>query len=126
MVGTELVLGEPLFDPGAEPYQTVASLLRTRNRLAHARPERFDLTATSSYSGPAALAQLGPAQAARFLVAVAHVMAELGKHFHPVAYVAADLLLENRTYVLKIGRAFEHRVPDLDEQRPPPLAQLGR
>jgi hypothetical protein len=126
LTGAEIVLGERLFDPGAEPYQTLASLFKARDRLAHARPETFHAGATSSYSGPAELAKLGPAQASRFLVSTAQVMVELGKHFRPVAYVAADLLLENRTCVMKIGRDFENQVPSLTGRRPPSLAHLGR
>lgn len=118
MIGPRLVLGEPLFDRGKEPTQTVTRLMRLRNVLVHPKARPIRVAGDSRIDEPG-FGDYNPEIAAQYLLAVARASSLL-LSVYPDAeeLLVAPALLAARTELVGSCRSGSHQLPGFHAPRP--------
>jgi hypothetical protein len=123
VVGCRLALGEPLFVRGREPVQTIAALLKLRDKLVHPKPGYGPTRPYIDKTPGETEADFTAARAGRFIVYVAAAAVILLKRARPeeLIDIPATFIWQGRNTVFAHAMRVSGDLPPLDAPSEKPL-----
>lgn len=114
VLGPRIAFGEPLFDRGHEPIQSIQELFRLRDKLVHAQPRAVPARG-SVFDDPADFAEYNPERAATYITAVADAaMILAGRSSEPLNNLTVVAVTQGRNIIKRYGKNASHDLPRLD------------
>lgn len=114
VLGSRIAFGDPLFDRGHEPIQSIQKLFGLRDKLVHARPRPVPALG-SVFDDPADFAEYNPAHAAKYIVAAADAaMVVASRSSEPLKNLTVVAITQGRELIKRYGRNATDQLPPLD------------